>query len=110
MINSLDELKQQILDNKAVLVYFHAPKCSVCEVLKPKIQTTFTHVFPKLKQIFLQENTSKEITSNYGIFSFPTILIFFEEKEFFRVGRNVSMMQFQNDIQRVYQLLFKENE
>ncbi|OUR73696.1 hypothetical protein A9Q76_02150 [Arcobacter sp. 31_11_sub10_T18] len=110
MINSLDELKQQILDNKAVLVYFSAPNCSVCEVLKPKIQTTFNSTFPNLKQIFMQENTSKEITSNYGIFSFPTILVFFEGKEFFRVGRNLSMTQFQKDIQRIYSLLFKENE
>ncbi len=110
MYNSLGELKQQILDNKAVLVYFSLPNCSVCEVLKPKIETTFTHAFPNLKQIFMQKNTSKEITSNYGIFSFPTILVFFEGREFFRVGRNLSMIEFQNSIQRVYQLLFKENE
>jgi len=110
MINSLAELKQQISNNKAVLVYFGAQNCSVCEILKPKIQTIFTPVFPNLKQIFIQENTSKEIASNYGIFSFPTILVFFEEQEFFRVGRNVSISQFQNDIQRVYGLLFKDNE
>ena len=110
MPKSLEELNQRIQSNKAVLVYFGAKNCSICEVLKPKIKNTFTSVFPSLKQIVLQDNTSKEITSNYGIFSFPTILVFFEGKEFFRVGRNLSMTQFQKDIQRIYSLLFKENE
>ncbi len=108
MHKSLDELKQLIDNNRAVLVYFSATKCSVCEVLRPKIQNSFKKEFPNIKQIYINSDTSKEITSNYGIFSFPTILIFFECKEFFRVSRNLSVNEFIKNVKRPYELLFKE--
>ena len=109
MPKSLDELKQLIRNEKAVLVYFSAINCSVCEVLKPKIQSSFKKEFPKIKQIFISSDTSKEITSNYGIFSFPTVLVFFEEKEFFRVSRNISIDEFTKNVKRPYELLFKDD-
>ena len=108
MPNTLVELKQLIYDNRAVLVYFGANNCSVCQVLKPKIQNSFKNEFPNIKQIFIHSDTSKEITSNYGIFSFPTILIFFESKEFFRVNRNLSINELLIDVKRVYEMLFKD--
>jgi len=109
MCNNPNELKQLIDNNKAVLVYFSAPACSVCTALKPKIQYALTHDFPNIKQIFFDEPTSKEITSSYGIFSFPTVLVFFEGKEFFRESRNISVLKLTNDIRRVYEMLFKED-
>ena len=110
MTDSLVELKQLIDFNKAVLVYFTASNCSVCHAIKPKIQTAFTNELPKIKQIFINSDTSKEITSNYGIFSFPTVLIFLESKEFFRVSRNFSIEQFLSDVKRPYELLFKDED
>ena len=108
MSDSFVELKQLIFNNRAVLVYFSAHNCSVCEAIKPKVQTAFTQEFPNIKQIFINSDTSKEITSNYGIFSFPTVLVFFESKEFFRVSRNFSVHELIKDVNRPYELLFKE--
>ena len=110
MSDSLDNLKQLVVSTKAVLVYFSAPNCSVCDVLKPKIQSTFDEKFPNIQQIYIHSETSKEITSNYGIFSFPTVLVFFEGKEFFRLGRNLSLANLAKDVNRPYTMLFKENE
>jgi len=103
----LIQLKQLIVNNKAVLVYFSGQNCSVCEVLKPKIQNSFKEEFPKIKQIYIDASASKEITSNYGIFSVPTLLIFFEGKEFYRMGKNISVHQFINDVRRPYEMLLK---
>jgi len=108
MPKSLDELKQLIDNNRAVLVYFSAPNCSVCQAIKPKIKNAITQEFPNIKQIYINSDTSKEVTSNYGIFSFPTVLVFFETKEFFRVSRNFSISEFSRDIKRPYEMLFKE--
>lgn len=109
-MTDLTQLKQLIVNNKAVLVYFSGVSCSVCEVLKPKIQNTFKKEFPNIKQIFVEASASKEITSNYGIFSVPTILIFFEGKEFYRVGKNISVYQLVSDVRRVYEMLFKDEK
>ncbi len=110
MVDYLTELKQQIKENRAVLIYFSAKNCSVCEVLKTKIEEAFTIEFSHIKQIYMGENTSKEITSSYGIFSFPTLLIFFEGKEFYRVNQNISVGTFVNDVRRVYEMVFKDDE
>lgn len=46
--------KEEILDilkkNQAVVLYFKAENCSVCEVLKPKIEENISRSFPKLSQ------------------------------------------------------------
>lgn len=104
------ELKQVIDSNKSVLVYFSAENCSVCEVLKPKIEKSFRKDLPKIKQIFINSELSKDITTNYNIFSNPTILIFFEGKEFYRVGRNISIQELIQNVKRPYEMLFKENK
>ncbi len=102
MPENLSELKQKISNDKAVLVYFSSLDCIVCDVIKSKIEISLNTNFPNIKQIYINSNTSKEITSNYGIFSFPTILVFFEGNEFFRFSRNLSINEFIQDIKRPY--------
>jgi len=107
---NLIEIKQLIGSQKAVLLYFSAHNCSVCDNLKEKIHNTFSTCFPSIKQVYLNAATSKEITSNYGIFSFPTFLVFFEGNEFFRQGRNLSINEFTKNVERIYEMVFKENK
>lgn len=105
--------KEEILDilkkNQAVVLYFKANNCLVCEVLKPKIEENISRNFPKIEQIVVNSNSNLELASFFNIFSSPTILVFFEGKEFKRYNRNISLDIFNSEIRRLYNMVFEND-
>lgn len=91
-----------------MLVYFSGENCSVCKVLKPKIEEKVLKQFPKFKLFEVKTDLNKEITSHFTVFSIPTTLIFFDSKEFKRVGRNMSVALFIEELKRPYNLMCED--
>lgn len=105
----LKDILEKIEKEKGVLLYFSGENCSVCEVLRPKLAEEFSKEFPKIEQIYLSsKDTPRDIYNHFGIFSFPTILIFLDGKEFFRKSRNLSLIEFIKEVQRPYNILLGE--
>jgi thioredoxin-like negative regulator of GroEL len=98
-------LQNRINTGKPVLIYFSGENCSVCKVLKPKIQEEVSRRFPLFEVYEVQTDIHKEITSFFTVFSIPTMLVFFDKKEFFRKGRNMSVSVFMEEIKRPYKLM-----
>jgi thioredoxin 1 len=107
-ITKLEELQNNINSGNPTLVYFSGENCSVCKVLKPKIEEEVLKRFPKFKLFEVQTDLDKEITSHFTVFSIPTTLIFFNSKEFKRVGRNMSVSLFIEELKRPYNLMCEE--
>lgn len=103
-IKNLDELNKYISTQAAVLIYFSGQNCSVCKDLKPKIKNTISQNFPKIEIYEVKSDLYKHIASSFSVFSIPTILVFFDSKEFKRYGRNISIYQFIEDLKRPYTL------
>ena len=82
IIDNLQQLLNNINTGEPVLVYFSGENCSVCKVLKPKIEEEVLKQFPKFKLFEVKTDLNKEITSHFTVFSIPTTLIFFDSKEF----------------------------
>jgi len=99
--NDIDEI---INTGEPILIYFSGENYSVCKVLKIKINEVIPLNFPKMKIYEVKADLYKEIASNFSVFSIPTILVFFDSKEFFRKGRNLSISQFVNELKRPYTL------
>lgn len=99
-----NEINKEISTGEPVLIYFSGKACSVCQVLKPKIEDEISKNFPKMKIYEVKADISKEIASNFSVFSIPTILVFFDSKEFFREGRNISVSRFVEELKRPYHL------
>lgn len=104
LVQNLANLQNSINTGEPVLIYFSGENCSVCKVLKPKIEQEISKNFPKMQIHEVKADISKEIASNFSVFSIPTILVFFDSKEFFRVGRNISVSRFIEDLKRPYTL------
>ena len=104
-IEKLEELQNRINTGNPVLVYFSGENCSVCKVLKPKIEEEIKKAFPKFELFEIKTDLDKEITAHFMIFSIPTTLIFFDSKEFKRYGRNMSIPLFIDEIKRPYELM-----
>ena len=107
-IQNLHEIKEIINTGKPVLLYFWGPNCPVCHDLKPKILESFRTNLPKIELCEINTNEHKELTSHFTVFSLPTILVFFEKKEFKRIGKNISVALFTEDIKRVYEIYYGE--
>ena len=56
--------------------------------------------------IYGNSNQNLELASYFNIFSSPTILVFFEGKEFKRYGRNISLDIFNSELKRLYEMVF----
>ena len=103
----IENLESFIKNNDAVMVYFSGKHCGVCKVLQPKIKNAFQKEFPKIKQIFIDAEQFKQTAIKYSVFSVPTIIIFFDKKEFSRKSRHISISGFIQELQRPYNLFFK---
>ncbi|HLV93458.1 MAG TPA: thioredoxin family protein [Aequorivita sp.] len=99
-------LKEIIATEVAVAVYFSAPNCGVCHALKPKVEALFSKEFPAIKFVHVEIDKSPGISGEYSVFSAPTLLVFFEGKEFLRKVRLMSIQELQDIIERPYNLLF----
>ena len=100
-------LEKEIADNDALLVYFSHDNCNVCKVLKPKIKELLEDSFPGMKFIYVNTMHQPDEAGSMQVFAVPTILVYFEQKEYFRFGRNVSLRELESAIQRPYGFLFE---
>lgn len=106
-ISNKDKLEEYIKTKDAVLVYFSGNNCSVCHSLKPKIEKEVQRNYPKIELFEVKVDEHKEIASNFSVFSIPTILVFFDSKEFKRYGRNISISMFIEELKRPYTLFME---
>ncbi len=107
-IYNIQELQELITREKGLLLYFSSDSCSVCKVLKPKVEELLQEQFLKILSRYVDIEKSPVISGQFRIFTIPTILIFFEGKEQVRYSRNISMHQLEDSISRPYGLIFEE--
>jgi thiol-disulfide isomerase/thioredoxin len=104
-ISTLEELQQKIIDEPAVLAYFYNDNCAPCHSLRPKVIDMKNEHFPKLELLFINSD-KKEIPAHYTVYDNPTLLVFFDRKEYIRVSKYVSTHQLGEQISRYYDMIF----
>lgn len=105
-VTTLDEFQQQVDRGPAVLAYFSTGGCQVCNVLKPKVGELIAGYFPQIRTIYIDSGKAPEVAAQNRIFAAPTILVFFEGKEYLRKSRSFGIDELKNEINRAYSLLF----
>ena len=106
IIKEKSELVGAILNSAATTVYFYNDACAPCVSLRPKIEEMVTQNFEKMNLVFVNSAEFPELSSAYGVFASPTIIVFFEGKENFRVSKYISVGELSDKIERYYNLLF----
>ncbi len=102
---SPEELENIINEEVGVLLYFSGEHCNVCHALRPKFRKLFDIEFPKLKQIYLDTEEYREISSHFNVLSLPTILVFLDGREFVREGRSVNLHKMTEQLKRPYMMM-----
>lgn len=105
-IISSEDFNNFIRTNKITVVYFSTPDCGVCKVLKPKLIEFLSEKFPLVKFGYVNIELSKETAAQNSVFTVPTILFFIEGKEYIRKARFVNFDELENELDRIYDLMF----
>ena len=96
----------EIESKKPAILYFTSTDCTVCKVLKPKIRELINEKFPKMKLEFIDISKDPLISGQFGIFTVPVLLVFFEGRELIRKVRNISVSELEQELERPYRLFF----
>ena len=105
-IKSLEEFIALKEEQTAVLAYFSTDACSVCKVLKPKVEEMATVAFPKMQLAYVKSDVLPDVAAQNSVFTAPTIVVFFDGRETIRKSRAFSVDELQQEIQRYYSMLF----
>jgi thiol-disulfide isomerase/thioredoxin len=105
-IKSLETLQALIAEKPALLAYFYNDHCAPCKSLRPKVIEMKNEHFPQLDLYFINSDL-REIPSHYMVYDNPTLLVFFDRKEYIRVSKYVSTAQLSEQISRYYTMIFE---
>lgn len=96
----------EVINKPAVALYFHSQACGVCNVLLPQLDEMLSTEYPKIPLYVINANESMELCGSLTVFTFPTVLIYFEGKESLRIPRNINLGSLKKSLERPYELLF----
>lgn len=104
-LNDLNDLEAKLKNELAFVLYFSSPSCSVCHVLRPKLMEALANEYPNIGRYHADISLTPEIAARFQVFSAPTIIVFFEGREFIRKGRAMSIDGLLQEIKRPYELM-----
>lgn len=106
-IQSFEEYQKLVQHEKAILFYFSHEQCNVCKVLKPKIAELIEQDFPEMQMYYVDTVNLPLIAGQERIFAVPTLIVFFEGKEYIRKSRNIGLDELRREIERPYGFIFE---
>jgi thioredoxin 1 len=101
-----EEFQSFIKEKPAVMLYFYNDNCAPCKVLRPKVQEMVESDFPNLEFRLINTEHQLALAAQLGVFAAPTILCFFEGKEYIRESKNISISELHDKIERIYNMIF----
>jgi len=102
----IKDIEHLVVDNAAVLLYFYNDNCAPCKILRPKVQDLVQDYFPNIEFRLIDAEQFPATSAQYGVFASPTLLVFFEGKEYIRESKNISIGELHDKIARIYTMIF----
>lgn len=103
-LNSLNAINSFIKENKFVMIYFSSDECNVCKDVSPILESMLKK-YPIVVSGEVEVQTLPSVASGFSVFTAPTIIIFFEEKEIVRQARYINFLELEEKIQRLYEFI-----
>jgi len=105
-LNTLAQLQEAINNDAGLIAYFYSDNCAPCISLRPKIKELISKSYPQMQLYFINSEKRPEIAAEFGIFANPTLLIYFDRKEYLRKSKYVSIPELSEGIERLYKMMF----
>lgn len=93
MTEQENALLERIRTAAALAVYFSTPHCTVCGVLRPKVEAEIAKR-AAVDFLYIDSEAYPAVAAQHMVFAAPTVLVLIEGKEYRRFSRNFSMEDF----------------
>lgn len=103
---TVSEFDRALQANVALALYFFNDSCQPCKILRPAFDALMKTDFSNISVQYINAASYPELAAHCGVFSAPTILFFFEGKEYIREGKNISMSELREKVGRYYRMIF----
>jgi len=100
------ELRDRVQTELAILIYFKNDNCAPCLVLRPKVKELMDESFPNIEMIVIDSVEQPEFAGEFQVYANPTLLVFFEGKEYIRKSKFVAIPELKAEISRLYEMMF----
>lgn len=107
-IETLDELNALKQSEDALLILFGGKECNVCHAIKPKLTELMAENYPKVRLVYVDCHVVTDICSQNGVFTLPTLQVFFTGQRFIEEVRSFSLQKVMQDIARPYSMVFSD--
>ena len=100
------ELRGRVQSEPAILIYFKNDNCAPCLVLRPKLKELVDEFFPNIEMVVIDSVEQPEFAGEFQVYANPTLLVFFDGKEYLRKSKFVAIPQLKAEISRLYTMMF----
>lgn len=107
VINKIEKINKFVNANDMSLIYFSSETCAVCRDMLPKLKKILEN-YPLINSAEVSSQIIPEVSSIYGIFTAPAILLFIRGKETLREAGIMSLEEFDQKLARYYSLFFDQ--
>ena len=107
-LKMLSQIEEAIANDGGLIVYFYSDNCAPCISLRPKVKELLADEYPKMNLYFINSEKYPEISASFGIFSNPTLLVYFDRKEYLRKSKYISIPELSHGIERLYNMMFED--
>ena len=105
-IGNMDRIQELIKGKLALILYFYNDDCPPCLSLRPKVEALVENDYPEMELVFVNSKQHPEIPASFGVYSNPTLLIYFDGKESKRFSKYISTPELAQAIDRYYKMLY----
>ncbi|MBN2237717.1 MAG: thioredoxin family protein [Bacteroidales bacterium] len=106
-LNTLEQLQNAVANDAGLIAYFYSDNCAPCISLRPKVKELLASEFPLMNLYFINSEKFPAISAEFGVFSNPTLLVYFDRKEYFRKSKYISIPELSQGIERLYTMMFE---
>ena len=103
---TVNEIKEKVRSSETVLLYFKNDNCAPCHVLRPKVRELIDEHFPKVEMVIIDSVESPEFAGEFQVYANPTLVVFFDGKEYIRKSKYVAIPELKAEIGRLYEMMF----
>lgn len=107
-LNNIEDVVLKLQQEQAVMLYFYSNNCAPCISLRPKVIDLVKQEFPRMELFLINSEKHPEIAAAHNCFSNPTLVLYFEGREFRRMSKYISIPQLSDEIMRPYALMFED--
>ena len=106
-LQSIEQINNHVANQDAAILYFYSDNCAPCLSLRPKVIKLVEDEFPKIKLAFVNDEKHPELRSIHHVFTNPTLILFFQGREYRRESKYISIPQLSKEIARPYNMMFE---